>query len=140
MKKEKQDRLANQARLPNVYPGYDAGPPTSFFRNTIDTVHTGNYNGYVYPSNGPQRGGYSRGRGGPSVYHPYQRLQNPHKFRNKSVTFNKQDLSSETLEDGQTAALIMSSTPKGQGDPQQTEFQTLCRAFTLTGTQRDDEL
>jgi hypothetical protein len=139
MKKEKQDRLANDSHLPNGYSSYVASAPASSSRNTTRIVHTSNYNGYVYPTTGPQRGGYSRGRGGPSMYHPYQRSQNPHKFKNKSVTFNKQDLSSVTLEDGQTTALTMSSTPSGQDDLQQTEFQTLCRAFTQTGTQRDDE-
>jgi hypothetical protein len=140
MKKEKQEQLAHDSHVSNDYTSYGSGPPTSPYRSTGGAVYTGTHNSYEHSMARPHRGGYGRGRGGHSAYHPYQRPPHafaPQKFRNKSVTFNKQDLASDTFESEATAALTTDSTHVGQHN---TEPQTLCPAFTMTGTERDDEL
>jgi hypothetical protein len=143
MKKEKQDRLAHESHPSHGYSSYASGVPTPPFHNTARGGYAGNYNSYPHPTVGAPRGAYSHGRGGPSAYHPYQRPPPPHaahKFRNKSVTFNKQDPFGETSGDGQKSALTTNSAHLGQGYQHQSQPKTLCPAFTLTGIQRDDNL
>lgn len=136
MKKEKQERLTRESHLSNGYFGYAGSAPSSPYRNTTGTGYAGSYNSFQHPIHGHQRGGYSYGRGGPSAYHPYQRpppLHVAHKFKNKSVTFNKSDLYLEASEAKKVATLTSNSTHSRQGNQQQTEQTNLCPAFTLTG-------
>jgi hypothetical protein len=104
-------------------------------------AYNDNYNSngiYNYSAPGPQRGSSVRGRGGAHAYHPYQRPMP--RYRNQSVVFNSHDSCSTTPEDGRTTASVMSNTRPGQGSMQQTEAEapSLCRTFTLTGTQETD--
>jgi hypothetical protein len=139
MKKEKQEQLAYETNGSNGYNSYVSGPPSSPYRNTTGAGYAGRHQYYESPSAGSQRGGYGRGRGAHSGYHPYQRPPPyaTHKFKNKSVTFNKQDVASDNSEGETVAAVTTNSSHAGQGFQQHTEPQTLCPAFTMTGTERD---
>lgn len=141
MKKEKQEQLAYETHGSNGYTSYASGPPSSPYRSTAGAVYSGRHYNYEYPAAGPQRGGYSRVRGGHSGYHPYQRpppAYATHKFKNKSVIFNKQDMTSDTSE-GETAVVLTTNSAHARaGTQQHTEPQTLCRAFTMIGIERDN--
>jgi hypothetical protein len=142
MKKEKQEQLAYETTGSNGYTSYVSGPPSSPYRNTTGAGYAGRHYNHEYSTAGSQRGSYGRGRGGHSGYHPYQRPPPPcatHKFKNKSVTFNKQDLASDASEGETVAAVTTNSSRAGQGFQQHTEPQTLCPAFTMTGIERDTE-
>ena len=137
MKKEQQERLARRSDLSDGYSGYTPSAPSSPLRKAPGTGYAGDYDDYRGSIPGPQRGGYSRGRGGSAGYHPYQRPA-PYvapRFRNKTVIFNKADSSDETLEAKKAVTLTTDST-HSEGHQQQIEPQTLCPAFTLTGTPR----
>jgi hypothetical protein len=134
MKKEKQERLAHDSHLTNGYPNDGAGHPRSPFRSNAGAGYPGAYGSYQHPAVGPHRGGYSYSRGAPPAYHPYQRPAQ--KFRNKSVTFQNQDLGREMSADKRAVGLTTNSTPAP--GVQHTESQTLCPAFTLTGKTCDD--
>jgi hypothetical protein len=133
MKKEKQERLAHDSHFTNGYPNHAAGHPRPPFRSNTGAGYSGTYGSYQHPAVGPNRGGYSH-RGAPPAYHPYQR--SAQKFRNKSVTFNKQDLGREMSADTRAVGLTTNST--SATGIQHTESQTLCPAFTLTGKKRDN--
>jgi hypothetical protein len=125
MKKEKQDRLAQDAHPPNGYAGQTR-------------QHDGSY------GSGPMRGGYMHGNSGHRPYHPYQRAHPVYgatKFKNKTVVFNRPEGS---------AALhgIQTTTPGSRlshdntshstlSSQQQTEPKTLCPALTSTGISDD---
>jgi hypothetical protein len=114
MKKEKQDRLAQDA---HPYGGY--APQTRHY----DGRH----------SSGPVRGGYKYSASGSThqPYHPYQRAHPTYgatKFKNRTVVFNKQDGQTATSESGYS-----SNDASPRGSKQQTESKTLCPALTSTG-------
>jgi hypothetical protein len=143
MKKEKQEQLAYETNGSNGYTSYVSGPPSSPYRNTTGAGYAGRHYNHEYATAGSQRGGYGRGRGAHSGYHPYQRPPPPyatHKFKNKSVTFKKQDVTSDNSEGETVAAVTTDSSHAGQGFQQHSEPQTLCPAFTMTGIERDTEL
>lgn len=88
----------------------------------------------------PQRGGYSRGRGGRggrgahSGYHPYQR---PAYHANRSVVFNNSSTSNGPSGASQATTPTKRRTPE-KDRQHQAEPKLLCPAFTSTGTQKDD--
>ena len=121
MKKEKQDRLAQDA---HPYGGY--APQTRHY----DGSH----------GSGPMRGGYKYSGSGSShqPYHPYQRAHPTYgatKFKNRTVVFNKSDGS--TAPHGAQAATsesgYSSNDTSPQSSKQQPEPTTLCPALTSTG-------
>lgn len=143
MKKEKQERLARESHHQDGYPNYASGPPTSPFRSSTGTGYARNYNGYEKVTAGYHRGGYTHSRGARSAYHPYQRLPPAHttqKFKNKSVVFNKEALTGEMSEGTRASVFTTDSALPEQGVQQHNEPQTLCPAFTMTGTERRDAI
>ncbi|KAH3908859.1 hypothetical protein HBI56_123420 [Parastagonospora nodorum] len=116
--KKERGEPASEPHVPNGYTSYGPRAPP--------IAPSGTHIGHGY------RGGYGRGRGrgGRAAYHPYQR---PQQFRNKSVTFNKQDLAGDAPESEKAAPLTTDGTYINHGPHQHTEPQTPCPQFTMTG-------
>ncbi|KAF3038520.1 hypothetical protein E8E12_007266 [Didymella heteroderae] len=137
MKKEQQDRLA---RSSNDYTAHDGGAaptyhnPTSGYAPRGRGAYNSTYRG------GPQRGGYAYGGRGAAPYHPYHRpppSYGPTKFKNRTVVFNKPDVSAEAS--GTESASAPGSAPLSNAHSRQnstppTEPKQLCATFTSTGT------
>jgi hypothetical protein len=138
MKKEKQERESHQQ---DGHSSYAHGPPTSPYRSSTGTGYSRNYNCYERNATGYHRGGYTHSRGAHAAYHPYQRpppARGPQKFRNKSVIFNKDALTGEMSDGTLVSVPTTDSASLEEGIQQHIEPQTLCPAFTMTGTKRRD--
>jgi hypothetical protein len=126
----KAEGLAHGADASDGY--YDSSAPPSPYRGGTDSYH-----GHV---SRPQRGGYSRGRGGYAGYHPYQRAPVP--FKNKSVVFNRMYNRPDSSEEASPSKKAVPRTTSGahvnDGRQQPIEPHNLCPAFTSTGTSRDN--
>ncbi|KAH7399539.1 hypothetical protein BKA66DRAFT_452038 [Pyrenochaeta sp. MPI-SDFR-AT-0127] len=118
MKKEKEERLAQETSRYNGYPGH---------------VHSGGP-----PLSGSKRGGYTYGGSGYGSYHPYHRPQ-PHvaqKFKNRSVVFGKPDSTTESPDSNEavtTPPKAGNGTLQRSSSQQQIAPRTLCPALTSTG-------
>ncbi|KAF3001226.1 hypothetical protein E8E13_002124 [Curvularia kusanoi] len=130
MKKEQQDRAAQSSG------GRGSGEPTYNSAGSYAPRGRG-FNPY---RGGPQRGGYVHGGRGAASYHPYQRPPHPYgpnKFKNRTVVFNKPDISAEAS--GNESISVPGSAPLSNAQSRQnsespSEPKQLCATFTSTGT------
>ncbi|KAL5121261.1 hypothetical protein ACEQ8H_000729 [Pleosporales sp. CAS-2024a] len=123
MKKWRQEQAAGHG-----HSDYASGAPTSPYQSARAAAYTGKYSHRGGPMARAYRGSYSGSRGR-SAYQPYSRQ---HQFRNKSVTFHKQDPVADTAEDEASGTPPMDGTSAGQGLRQNTGPPALCRVFTTT--------
>ncbi|KAF2831067.1 hypothetical protein CC86DRAFT_442921 [Ophiobolus disseminans] len=108
------------------------------FRTPQGRGVTSDNNNYQEHDPRPQRGGFSRGRGGHSGYHPYARPANCAPYRNRSVAFNNSDTPDNDTSDSNEAATPTENCARPEErHQQQAESELLCPAFTSTGKQRD---
>lgn len=138
MKKEQQDRLARAA---NGYTAHGGSTPPTYHGQASAYAPRGRgaYNNY---RGGPQRGGYTYGGRGAAPYHPYQRpppSHGPTKFKNRTVVFNKPDVSAEAS--GTESISAPGSAPLSNAHSRHnsppSEPKQLCATFTSTGTPND---
>lgn len=129
MKKEQQDRLVHSSNG-HTAPAYSsAGGYAPRARGTFN----GSYRG------GPQRGAYAYGGRGAALHHPYQRppLHGVTKFKNRTVTFNKPEVSADTSGNESISApgsAPLSAVQSRQSSQAPPELKQLCATFTSTGT------